>query len=614
MSFDGPALSFDDEGSILFDGENIIVTVPVGHEALDHLGAEKDIPFPVVYTHPSHAQNQQPSPDMPPTNNHIFNPILNKEKAIEHNERARRERKQTDRVFVAGATGLSAALSLPDYVVPEENLRNIGGPGGSLRDPRNPVEMEAYLAARRNPLLHEVLIFIEDDGIPPELQGDVAGILKLFGENGIDDADTREAERYLIYKMYGSSANVHHVDALNEAWAEAHEVFNPALGDGNNEKQAIVDYRSLIETTYGVTLKRDSKANTWDLLRLRILHVGLEMAAAAFGEFMRSNGYYWDDATAFRRIIGDIDIYLSRDTSDRGALAQVENRRIKIFWTERKDGDRNAYLIPDVLLHELGHIFNANAGFGDRKGEGSINKTEEHPNTWTGMGSPYPATLAPENKPEGSVKFGSGMEDIRPLHDILELDEDDKLFSGVTLTKDQILLLRQSWAKGDTNEITADGFLNWVFHRITGGAIGFTDSAEGKDWQMFMNDNMDTWVQNAIVHNAMQTGDSTFVSEIAGFPEVFGSGTVRAEKGLRVRTTPVVEDGNRLPSSQQGEKLLILGRSKDNLWITTAKNGVLAWMYYGSPSNPMITLPEGVNIEDLPPYDGHATLNLDLSF
>ena len=45
MSFDGPALSFDDEGSILFDGEKIIVTVPVGHEALDHLGTEKGDTF-----------------------------------------------------------------------------------------------------------------------------------------------------------------------------------------------------------------------------------------------------------------------------------------------------------------------------------------------------------------------------------------------------------------------------------------------------------------------------------------------------------------------------------------------------------------------------------------
>ncbi len=66
MGFDGPALSFDDEGSILFDGEKIIVTVPVGHEALNHLGTEKEIPFPVVYTHPSHHQDQQASTPPPP--------------------------------------------------------------------------------------------------------------------------------------------------------------------------------------------------------------------------------------------------------------------------------------------------------------------------------------------------------------------------------------------------------------------------------------------------------------------------------------------------------------------------------------------------------------------
>ena len=89
MSFDGPALSFDDEGSILFDGEKIIVTVPVGHEALDHLGSEKEIPFPVVYTHPSHHQDQRPSgPPSPPGGN----PVFNNEKARESVERARRER------------------------------------------------------------------------------------------------------------------------------------------------------------------------------------------------------------------------------------------------------------------------------------------------------------------------------------------------------------------------------------------------------------------------------------------------------------------------------------------------------------------------------------------
>jgi len=89
MSFDGPALSFDDEGSILFDGEKIIVTVPVGHEALDHLGRKEEIPFPVVYTHPSHHQDQQASTPPPPPGG---NPVFNKEKARESVERACRAR------------------------------------------------------------------------------------------------------------------------------------------------------------------------------------------------------------------------------------------------------------------------------------------------------------------------------------------------------------------------------------------------------------------------------------------------------------------------------------------------------------------------------------------
>ena len=65
MSFDGPALSFDDEGSILFDGEKIIVTVPVGHEVLI-IKVRKKTYFSVVYTHSSHHQNQQPSTHVPP--------------------------------------------------------------------------------------------------------------------------------------------------------------------------------------------------------------------------------------------------------------------------------------------------------------------------------------------------------------------------------------------------------------------------------------------------------------------------------------------------------------------------------------------------------------------
>ena len=57
MSFTG--LSSDEHGSIIYDGEKFIVTVPVGHEQLEHFNPDGSIP--VVYTHPSHAQNQQTS-------------------------------------------------------------------------------------------------------------------------------------------------------------------------------------------------------------------------------------------------------------------------------------------------------------------------------------------------------------------------------------------------------------------------------------------------------------------------------------------------------------------------------------------------------------------------
>ena len=56
MSFNGPALSIDDEGSILFDGEKFIVTVPADDELLEHFNPGER---PVIYTHSSQADSQQ---------------------------------------------------------------------------------------------------------------------------------------------------------------------------------------------------------------------------------------------------------------------------------------------------------------------------------------------------------------------------------------------------------------------------------------------------------------------------------------------------------------------------------------------------------------------------
>ena len=188
-----------------------------------------------------------------------------------------------------------------------------------------------------------------------------------------------------------------------------------------------------------------------------------------------------------------------------------------------------------------------------------------------------------------------------PLYEVLGLGSDDKLFREVNLSVDQILLLRQSWAEGDTNEITADAFLNWVFYRNSSEALGFTDTGE---WHNFM----DVWIWQSIVQNVMRTGDSTYISEIDGFPDVFGSGTVLAALGLNVRSAPMVKDGNVIMQLRKDENLLILGLSEDGKWIATAKRGVLAWVSYGPENDRNVSLPEGLSLK---PYKGDKTLNLD---
>ncbi len=270
-------------------------------------------------------------------------------------------RKKTKDVFVYGTTGLLADTRRPDYVVTKENLGNIGelrGEAGPLRLPSNLIEMEAYLAARHNPLLHEVLIFTQHEGIPPGFRENVDNILNLFGESNIDESDRKEAKAYLTYLMNRHINDYRRPHRLNTSWEAAHGAYDPSV-DG---------------------------AETWDLLRVRMVQVGLEMAAAALGDMARRNGLDWDDATAFRQIIGDIELRLSGKRHSEDALADVNGRRITFYYS--KDNNRIVYPIPNLFLHELGHIFNGNIGFGEKDSANSINMTEGHPNTWEGMGSP----------------------------------------------------------------------------------------------------------------------------------------------------------------------------------------------------------------------------------
>ena len=63
-----------------------------------------------------------------------------------------------------------------------------------------------------------------------------------------------------------------------------------------------------------------------------MVHVGLEMAAAALGEMARQMGLDWGDITAFRRIIGYIELRLTKEPHDEDAYAVVFGRIITFYF------------------------------------------------------------------------------------------------------------------------------------------------------------------------------------------------------------------------------------------------------------------------------------------
>jgi len=179
MSFDGPALSFDDEGSILFDGEKIIVTVPVGHEALNHLGTEEEIPFPVVYTHPSHHQNQQASTPPPPPGG---NPVFNKDKVREHVERARQARESArDKESKSGKKDVkddspadrapvTDKRDLASDAIDEEPAAEAVWQDYTPLTPGQQMHVDNLLSIETDNLAREVLITLKREGLPPNDQ------------------------------------------------------------------------------------------------------------------------------------------------------------------------------------------------------------------------------------------------------------------------------------------------------------------------------------------------------------------------------------------------------------------------------------------------------------
>ena len=324
-----------------------------------------------------------------------------------------------------------------------------------------------------------------------------------------------------------------------------------------------------------------------------MVHVDLAMAAAAIGNMARSHGLNWDDATAFWRIIGNIKLELSGETRS-GAKASVYGRTITFY--RRPNGTENFLPLMDLFQHELGHVFNAIAGMGDRDGAGSINLTFGHPDTLDGMGSPD-EKLVPADK-NAIVLYDQSLEPMKPLSALLGVYEGDKLLRRVNLNMDRVPLLRQSW-DGGKNEYTADAFLNMVFDEISGGRIGFTDDAAGDKWEDLNDTSVRTWIRNAIVLNALSDNRNIpfFLAHdrIQGF---VGMARVRDrydEAIVRNATSTAGGSSTVVGTLTAGDEVAVLGEivlgeeATPRKWTSVIWNGTQRWM-----ASFLLDLPENV--------------------
>ena len=176
------------------------------------------------------------------------------------------------------------------------------------------------------------------------------------------------------------------------------------------------------------------------------------------------------------------------------------------------------------------------------------------------------------------------------LFDVLGLTEDDGLLTDTDLEGAYLTLrLQQSWVEGDTNEYTADGFLNEVFDRNTGGEIGFTDDAAGEDWRKFMDRNMLTWIRNAVVYSALRENSNLpFFLEHNRIRGFVGMATVGDyPDGVVVRTVPSTAGRESTAAGElmSGDEVAVIGQGvgrigddPDGFWTAVIFNGRKRWV------------------------------------
>ena len=229
MAFTG--FSSDEEGTVIYDGEKFIVTNPEKVSPDFRPGAIPVIGLPE--DHPAQTQNQQPSTYVPPINN----PIFNKEKAIEHVERARQERESArngqsqSNVQVIPVIPTDLARDVALEIVSEEPVVREDWHDTTPLTHLQAEYVDHLLAVETDSLAREVLLGLKREGMPSEAY--VRDFMFQFAEWGWDDLSSALAWQVL--------ANVRnsHWDATF-AYADADYVEAVAQDQANDWIEGLV--------------------------------------------------------------------------------------------------------------------------------------------------------------------------------------------------------------------------------------------------------------------------------------------------------------------------------------------------------------------------------------
>ena|GEM_PF-1015303 len=360
-----------------------------------------------------------------------------------------------------------------------------------------------------------------------------------------------------------------HQTALDTTFAAVRDALqaNPSA----NINTLVASYKDAIEDAFGVTFEGENSApnaGVWTAISLHFARQGLQKTAEAFEAWVEAEldneCIPVDRFALFRRIMGNITFKNMAET--RINFAESNQDLIKVFqrpkfieyyvytdngqkvyaptilvdstpqnppaqWnpaTDKKellpqyDSDvylqgnliasgRQAVMTPNNLIHELGHTFDAFAGYGFKK-IGSIENAlnaAQMPTSRDGMGPEYlqvqfylHATISEDSTTNEAIFTPIDYPtSYNPtgylLHDVMGDNYNTWNSSLYTNLYGNAARIDTNVQNPDTNtdyvETAADSFLNWVINGFEGTA--------GANWQAFYADNIGIFLRNATIYN-----------------------------------------------------------------------------------------------------------------